>query len=429
VLRSLGRRGVHTIAISENDGSPAFWSRHCDERIRVPSPRTDAIGYRDALLALAKREDVKAIVPMREEDMYVLSHNAELFAEHVGMIWPSSTSLTAAHDRLELFEAAERAGVPVPETRLLTDVTEWDSQRIVKGRYALLGSEYGDQFPEEGFGVPPKTKFLAPGVKPDVDAIVDEMGHVPITQAFVDGEEYCMRALYHDGEAVATSSKRLVRGYKYYRGPSICHEAVDIPELEELGLALLDELDWNGMASVGFLRADDGTFYLLEINPRFPASLPMDLHAGVDYPWYYWELATTGAMQSVPDYQPGTTTHLLRGEGAHLHSVLTEENPLAEKPSIPGTVAAIATSIVRQPRFDHLDPRDPGPFFRDVVNMTENTVGGVAGSVMGRARNRLWGAEEAASSGTGVDRRRTDRQSDGDDTAISPSERAIPENN
>ncbi|MFC6954555.1 ATP-grasp domain-containing protein [Halorubellus litoreus] len=389
VLRSLGRRGVHTIAISETDDTPAFWSRYCDERVRVPDPKTDADGYRDALLALARRDAVAAIVPMRETDQFVLSkYRDEFAAAGVGTVWPTMPQLRAVHDRFELFAAAERAGVPVPETQLLTDVEDWDRERIVKGRWALLAHDYDDRFPVNGFASPAKTIFLEPGEEPDVDAIVDAMGHVPIAQGFVDGVEYCMRALYHDGQPVATSQKRLVRGYKYSRGPSIYHEAVDIPELERLGLALLDELDWEGMASVGFLRDSDGTFKLLEVNPRFPASLPMDVHAGVDYPGLYWELSTTGETSTPVDYRPGTATHLLRGELVHLHSVLTEPNPLVDRPSALRTAASMAASFVTHPRFDHLDPRDPGPFLRDVVNATKSATKSILEKVTRRGGAR-----------------------------------------
>jgi len=374
VLRSLGRRGVRTIAASEDNRSPAFWSRFCDERTAVPDPRRDAVGYRAALRSLAARDDVETIVPLREADVYALSHDPDGFEDAVEPLWPTSDSLTAVHDRVALFDIAERAGVPVPESRLLTDVSSWDEERIVKGRYALLGREYDDAFPEQGVEMPAKTTFLQPGEEPDVDRIVDWMGHVPITQTFVDGTEYCLRALYHDGEPVATSQKRLVRGYKYSRGPSVFHEAVDVPELERVGLALLDELDWRGMASVGFIRDDDGAFNLLEVNPRFPASLPVDVHAGVDYPWYHWTLATTGDVPGEPAYQPGTCSHLLRGELVHLHSVCREENPIVDRPSRVRTLASIAASFARHPTFDQLSIADPGPFLREALNVTSSLV-------------------------------------------------------
>jgi len=376
VVRSLGRRGIHTVVVSERERPPSFVSRYTDEVHTVPSPETDLTGYRDALLRLARREDVETIVPVREADVYVLAKHRETFAEHVGTPWPTFDRLNAVHDRHRLFEAADRAGVAIPETTLLDEVDNWDRERIVKGRHAILTADSVASMSADRCRSPPKTVFLEPGVEPDVDAIVEQMGHVPIAQDYVDGTEFCLRALYRDGEALVTSQKKLIRGYKYSRGPSIYHEAADEPELEKAGLALLDELDWQGLASVGFIRDADGAFRLLEVNPRFPASIPADIHAGVDYPWYVWRLAQGRSIEEPIDYRPGTASHLLRGEAVHLHSVLFEHYPLAERPSATGTAWDIATSLLTQPRFDYLSRDDPRPFVRDVLNAGQSLLTG-----------------------------------------------------
>lgn len=372
VIRSLGRRGVHTVAVSEKEKPPSFSSRYCDERHRVPSPKTDLQGYRDSLLEFARRSDVGAIVPVREADVFVLSRDRATFAEHVGTPWPTFEQLQDVHDRHRLFDAAERAGVPIPDTRSLSDIQDWDRERIVKGRFAILTSEYLDSVPAGRCDSPAKTIFLDPGVEPDIEAIVEQMGHVPIAQEYVEGTEFCLRALYRDGEPIVTSQKKLIRGYKYSRGPSIYHEAVSLPDLEEAGLALLDELDWHGMASVGFIRDGAGDFKLLEVNPRFPASVPVDIHAGIDYPYYYWQLSLGESMDPSPVYRAGTASHLLRGELVHLHSVLREEYPLAKRPSVPGTVWDIVSSLVAHPRFDYFSLDDPAPFLRDTINTGTN---------------------------------------------------------
>jgi predicted ATP-grasp superfamily ATP-dependent carboligase len=368
VVRSLGRNGITTIAVSEKERPPSFDSKYCDERRTVPDPSEDIDGYGDALLKLARRDDVGTIVPVREPDVYVLAKRHSEFADHVGTLWPTADQLNAVHDRKRLFAAAERAGVAVPETQLLDEIDDWDRQRIVKGRYAILTDDIVETVPEGRCTSPPKTVFLDPGVEPDIEGLIDSMGHVPIAQEFVPGTEFCFRGLYRDGEPVVTSQKRLIRGYKYSRGPSIYHEAVDLPDLESAGLALLNELDWEGMASVGFIRDESGTFKLLEINPRIPASLPMDIHAGLDYPEYYWRLATGGSVDEPLDYRPGTASHLLRGEAVHLHSVLFEEYALASRPSPFVTVGNIVTSLVEQPNFDYFSLDDPAPFVRDVRN-------------------------------------------------------------
>lgn len=367
-IRSLGRSGVHVIGVSEDRTPPSFSSRYCSEQLAVPSPREDLDGYRDALLDLAARPTVDAVVPMREADIHVLSKYRSAFGEHLETPWPTFDRLQAVHDRKKLYAAAERAGVAVPATEPLDEIDDWDRHRIVKARHALLTAEAIDGFPDGRIEPPPKTIFLEPGVEPDVDVIVEAMGHVPFAQTYLDGTEYCFRALCKDGKALVTSGKVLHRGYKYARGPSVYHESVDDQELEATGRALLSELEWDGLASVGFITDETGTFQLLEVNPRMPASVPVDIHAGVDYPGHYWNCSRGRTVEPQSDYRPGKASHLLRGEFVHLHSILREEYPLAERPSFPSAVWNLASSMVRQPRFDVLSLDDPGPFVRDALN-------------------------------------------------------------
>jgi predicted ATP-grasp superfamily ATP-dependent carboligase len=120
---------------------------------------------------------------------------------------------------------------------------------------------------------------------------------------------------------------------------------------------------------VQFVRdAETGEFVLLEINPRFWVSLSCAVEAGLDFPWYLWMLATTGAVPEETSYETGVATHLLRGELVHLHSVLRGTNPHVDPPPFQQRARKIAESVVDQPNFDYLSARDPGPFVRDVLN-------------------------------------------------------------
>lgn len=370
VLRSLGRRGIDTVAVSEHDTPPAFSSRYCDETVRTPAPATDLEGYRDALLAVARRDSVGAVVPMREADVYLLAKHRATFAEHVEPLWPTRDQLATVQDRERLFSLAADLDIPMPATSLLGDVDDWTTERIVKARYALLTDDHVESRDVPGTLPLPKTVFLEPGVTPDVATLKDEFHHEPIVQEYVQGTEYTFRGIFDHGEPVATTLKRLVRGVKYSRGPSICHAAADVPELEAHGLRLLEELEWHGLASVGFITdAETGAHKLMEVNPRFWANLPMDLHAGVDLPYYYWCQAVGTPDRIDPEYTVGTASHLLRGELSHLRSVLSEDNSLVQRPSGPGTVREILTSLYDQPNFDYLSLEDPGPFARDTANV------------------------------------------------------------
>ena len=52
------------------------------------------------------------------------------------------------------------------------------------------------------------------------------------------------------------------------------------------------------VANVQFKRAADGVFKLLEVNPRFPGTLPLTIEAGVDIPKLMVEEA---AGKALPD--------------------------------------------------------------------------------------------------------------------------------
>jgi predicted ATP-grasp superfamily ATP-dependent carboligase len=368
-LRSLGRRGVRTIAVCEQSTTPAFSSKYCDEKIIVPSPTDSLIEYKDALLTLARREDVRTIVPMREEDTYVLSKYRDEFAKHLIPLWPPFETLRIVHDRIRLVEAAERAGVPVPRTSSLDDTEQWDRRRIVKARYPLLTDDYIPSEPPEHYVSRNAVHYLERGTEPDREAIVDEMGHVPIVQEYIPGDEYALWALYDRGEPVMTCQKKQVRARSFAGGTSIYRVTTDQPALEKAGRALLDQLDWHGFASVQFKKdSKTGEFKLMEINPRTWISLSCPIQSGVDFPYYYWRLANGESVQPESNCETGVGTHNLAGEAMYLRSLLRDENPFVESPPLSAGIGAVLSSLYTNPHFEYTSYDDPGPFVRVVFN-------------------------------------------------------------
>ena len=367
--RSLGRRGVRTIAVAHDDSAPSVRSRYCDETVLVPEPREDLTGYRDALLALAMRPDVETIVPLREEDVYVLSKYRSEFGEHVETPWPSFETLRTAQDRERLFDVAREAGVSVPKTVTLDEVDDWGRELVVKSRFALLTDEYLPNSSEEGIVETGSATFLPPHAEVDEERVRAAFNHSPHVQRYVHGTEYSVGVLYEGGEPVVETQKRIIRGTKYYHGPSVYHESVDVPELETIGRRLLTALDWHGPADVDVIRDEEtGEFELLEVNPRFWATIQLEIHAGFDFPHYYWRTVRGEPEHPVPEPEPGIASHFLPGELSYLHSVLRDDHPICERPSVPSTVWGQARSIVETPRFDLLSRDDPLPFATAVAN-------------------------------------------------------------
>jgi len=370
-LRSLARQGIDTVVASDKEGVPAAASRYCAETARLPDPREGLLPYRDALLDLAERDDVGTVIPVRPEDGYVLSRYADAFENHVSLVVPTMDQLETVHDRLQLAAAAEAAGVPVPETRLLAEVDDWDEDLVVKTRYNVLADAYLEDFEPGEIDVIKDIVHVIHEDPPDPAEVRRSMRHDPIVQEYVHTEdEYMFTGLYDHGEPLATFQHRQIRGNSYIGGGGVYRRSIYDEQLESVGRTLLDHLDWHGLACIEYLKdAETGEYVLTEINPRMWQSLPSTVRAGADFPWYYWQTAMGRADEIQHDYDLGVGTHMLHGELGYLLSVLTEESPYVCRPSIPGTVRDIASSIAKEPRFDYLALDDPGPFLAGVRNV------------------------------------------------------------
>lgn len=371
-LRSLSPRGVRTIVVSDRAG-PATKSIHCDEVITVTHPEEDVQSYVDSLQTLALRPDVSTIIPVREEDVFVLSKHRDRFSDVIATPWPEIETLGRVQDRKRLFELAESLGVATPETRLLDSDIDPTTAWVIKSRYAALHGHYSDTFSTDRCISPPSTYYINRGERPPRSEFVETMGHVPIAQEYIPTtDEYGFFALYDQGEAVATFQHKQIRGWHFSGGPSAYRRSMYDPKLEEAGRTILDGLNWHGLAMVEFLYDDRSEQYkLMEINPRFWSSLPFSVQAGADFPYYYWLLATDRVDEIGGTYRVGMAGHLLRGELLHLHSIVADENELVRKPPLTGTTYEILTSLARHPRFDYLRIDDPKPFLTDALETFE----------------------------------------------------------
>jgi predicted ATP-grasp superfamily ATP-dependent carboligase len=365
-VRTLGRHGVDPIAVSSNPKPPAFYSKYCAEQVIVPSPRESMDAYADALLELAGRDRVKALLPMREADIYALAANRAAFARRVDPVWPPFETLRNVQDRLTLLSLAEDLGIPTPDSQLLTEWPDTTDRLVVKSRYTIVVDEDDPGANYPGVEVIPR------GASPSLDDAVEEMGHVPLVQEFIpNGGEYGFFALYDHGEPVATFQHERVRSGAYTGGASVYRRAIDIPTLERYGLALLSELDWHGPAMVEFRRSRrDGTFRLMEVNPRFWGSLALPIRAGVDFPNLYFQLAT-GERPTQNGYRTGVGSHVLRGELGYLYTVL-RGSEYEEPPPLGGELLDIAHSLAQQPHFDFLSVDDPVPLGADLRNLASD---------------------------------------------------------
>jgi len=102
-----------------------------------------------------------------------------------------------------------------------------------------------------------------------------------------------------------------LREYPASGGPSCLCESVHIPELNAYAVRLLKGLGWQGVAMVEFKQAADGSFRLMEINPRIWGSFPLTLAAGVDFPLLMYKSIIGEKVEPVLVTPPGRKMRFL----------------------------------------------------------------------------------------------------------------------
>ena len=363
-MRSLHRRGIDTVVASEFEHIPHFASRYCSEQVRLPSPWLDALDYRDALLDIARRPEIETIVPVRECDTYLLARYDDLFEPYVAIQTPDIETLENGHDRLQLAESAQEAGVPVAETRRLSAVSSWDRNVVIKSRYNILTDAYLDAQPADSLREIKDIWYVQPGDKPDVASIQRQVGHDPIVQAYVPQSKkhlYC--ALWDQGEPLVTYQHEQIRQNSWVGGGGIYRVSAYSTRVDTLAEKLLRQLDWSGLACIEYLKDDrTGEWKFLEINPRVWQSMPEALRAGVDFPYHYWQTATGDGSHIESDYAAGVGCHNAYGELSHLLSIFRDRSPFAESPSFGSTLLDVVASCARTPRFEYIRRDDPKLF-------------------------------------------------------------------
>jgi len=124
-----------------------------------------------------------------------------------------------------------------------------------------------------------------------------------LIQEYIHGHDIDCSVLCKEGEVLAfTIQKGNLWSKKAFSAP-IGLSMVYEPKLLKTIKRLMKSLNWSGIAHVD-LRYDkkSKTFKVLEINPRYWATLHASLMAGINFPYLQY-LTTLGRKYEIPDYE------------------------------------------------------------------------------------------------------------------------------
>ncbi len=261
----------------------------------IPYPSQGLEVFRDRLLEVHSRERLDVIIPTVDAELpSFIELEPELRALGIGMFLPTKEQFDL-RSKVHLTSLAERAGIATPKSAVVSSVAELAKvhERVpypfyVKG--AFYGASLARSLDEAVIGF---------------HKSVAAWGLPVILQQRVDGEEFDVVAV-GDGEGGLVGAVPMKKTLLTDKGKGWAGIAVKDPELIAVTEAFMRATRWRGPCEVEVMRDKDGTYQLLEVNPRFPAWCYMSAGAGMNLPLAVMKLAAGRSPEPVGSFEAGT---------------------------------------------------------------------------------------------------------------------------
>lgn len=323
VARSLARRGIPVTLADVTGGGRPIPSRAIRDFVRLPSHRESPERFIEALEACIRKGGHDMLVPMSDAGLAAaMDYHGRLSSLlHVGCPAPDIVRKVLEKDRT--LEAAAACGIAVPGKINLPSLAELEGRRR-RLRFPVIAKPSSkEDESQHAF----KMRYFASFEELRDAFLVDpQFGSKNIFQEFCPGEGVGIETLIHRGQPVAIFQHRRLRELPVSGGGSVASisETVD-PRLAEQAIALLRKLNWEGVAMVEFkVDRESGRAALMEVNGRYWGSIPLAIGAGIDFPFYEWQLAHGEAPSIPPSYPVGLRCRWLAGDIRRMASLFEE---------------------------------------------------------------------------------------------------------
>jgi carbamoyl-phosphate synthase large subunit len=297
-LRHAPEFAGRVIGLGYDTLDPGFYAEGLlDGGAILPYPSAGREALRDRLHWVRTEMGIDVLIPTLDSELRaVLAIASELERVGTHTFLPSLESLERA-SKAQLPRLAEDGKIEIPPSEPI----------LSADAIAKLGGKFG--FPLVVKGV----YYGATIAHNEADAtaayhrFAAQWGLPVIVQKFIPGEEYNVAAL-GDGRGNTTGAVAMRKTMVTDKGKGWCGVAIENERLTELTEQVIGHLAWRGPLEVEILKdAQSGEYYIIEINPRFPAWIYLSAGAGLNLPYLLVLHALSLPLPNpLPRYRPGT---------------------------------------------------------------------------------------------------------------------------
>jgi predicted ATP-grasp superfamily ATP-dependent carboligase len=368
IVRALGRRGIAVRVGECRPASLASSSRYCASHVTYPSPEHDPEGFQQFLLDFVERTRVDVLLPVTDVTTYAVTLLQNALGRRTALAVPPLDAFEAAANKWTMTQRAAACGIRVPQTHLVHGVSELQ-EVMDRVQYPAVVKAVRSRIPVAGGWIAGGVMYAASadGLRRLYRQTPYLASYPSLIQERIVGPGVGVFALFDRGRPVAVFGHRRLREKPPSGGVSVLRESIPVPApLATSAARLLGPLNWHGVAMLEFKQdCRTGEFHLMEVNGRFWGSLQLAVDAGLDFPYFTYQLALGQPLDIPAAYETGIRSRWLLGDFDHLVARLRKSDrdlQLADgAPSKLRTIAAFLNFAAPGLHYEVLTLADPRP--------------------------------------------------------------------
>ena len=262
---------VRIIGLSYEALEPGIYMHdYVDKTYQVPYPTAGQEVLLERFKYINAIEDIDFLFPNFDAELFNYISIQERLLKDLGikMSLPTQEQFEARH-KVNLFEYGKEHHIKVPFAKMVFSAAEIPSIATELGYPLVIKGKFYDA----------KIAHTAEQAQSHFNKISAEWGLPVLVQEFVHGSEVNVCGIGNkDGVTLGAVPMRKL--YITDKGKAWAGITIDDEKLLEITHDLVQNTKWNGPFELEFMKTNEDEYYLIEINPRFPAWCYLTVGAG-----------------------------------------------------------------------------------------------------------------------------------------------------
>ncbi|MEY2828461.1 MAG: hypothetical protein RIQ33_319 [Bacteroidota bacterium] len=266
---------VRIIGLSYDALEPGIYMHDLvSKSYQIPLPSTGIKTVFERIKQINEIEKIDVLIPNFDAELFNFIKMGEQLENELNIktFLPTSHQFEERH-KSNLNAFGDKYGIKVPKSKMIYSVneipmlfTEFTYPLVVKGKFYDASIAYNQEQAIAAFS-----------------KIATKWGLPIIIQQFTYGTEVNVTAI-GDGEGNTIGAVPMRKTFITDKGKAWAGITLQDENLLNIATTMIKNSKWKGPCELEMIKTNEGEYYLIEINPRFPAWVYLAVGAGQNHP-------------------------------------------------------------------------------------------------------------------------------------------------